>query len=548
MDWARTKYPTRDISRREGSGSAPPAGRSGSRFLAGTGPSPASMSSPTPEAPADSGAERERFVLVLDLSKSMLAPLPDPQGGGGESQKIAVARTAVYRILENAANTGAHFGLVTFTDVVRVAVPLTEIRPENLPYIESLISMLTPAGRSAIWDALALGADLLRGEGGAVRGTLVLVTDGWDNASNRYRSGADPRPDPARTKQDIVPALLPENSKLTLRVIGIGSGGERDKGVDAVAMQSMLGGLSSRARELGVPEAFRYQEVVTGSQLFAQMVNAFLDVGFEGARPLEHLHPEELARSAATAARALKEPQQHAIVGRLASPNAPPPADGGASAPDPARSPLEVDVLTAPGGAVPPYLRERYGPLGGVIEAYLMQDYDTARQRLERSKPVLPAVTYQYWAARVHFAKGEIVEAARALLEAWQEADRLPVNERPRVSRRLALLQARIQNDRETEALVHFMDDTEARTQRVQPEMRDRLRDLFDRLMELRTTYQLTRLGTDPVAQSDGAVKHEAAVEEVFGRLQDARLENVSGDAAVEGALDFIEICLAEMR
>src|SRR5690242_5567659 len=113
-------------------------------------------------AAAYSPPERERHVLVLDLSKSMLAPLPDPSTPGPEKQKIEVARTAVYRILENAENQHAFFGLVTFTENVRVAVPLTEIRRENLPYLESLISMLTPSGRSAIWDALAVGGDLLR--------------------------------------------------------------------------------------------------------------------------------------------------------------------------------------------------------------------------------------------------------------------------------------------------------------------------------------------------------------------------------------------------
>jgi len=30
--------------------------------------------------------------------------------------------------------------------------------------------------------------------------------------------------------------------------------------------------------------------------------------------------------------------------------------------------------------------------------------------------------------------------------------------------------------------------------------------------------------------------------------MQDARLENTGADPAVDGALDFIEICLAEMR
>jgi hypothetical protein len=95
-------------------------------------------------APAAS-IPKERNVLVLDLSKSMLAPLPDPSGP--EKQKIEVARTAVYRILENAETTGGEFGLVTFTESVRVAVPLAVIHKENLPYVESLISMLTPSGR-----------------------------------------------------------------------------------------------------------------------------------------------------------------------------------------------------------------------------------------------------------------------------------------------------------------------------------------------------------------------------------------------------------------
>jgi Mg-chelatase subunit ChlD len=129
---------------------------------------------------------RERNVLLLDLSKSMLAPLPDAGPGQPDRQKIEVARTAVFRILQDAATSGALFGLVTFTETVRVAVPLTDIHRENLPYIENLISLLTPSGRSAIWDALAVGADLLRMGPQGVHGNLVLVTDGWDNASTRF--------------------------------------------------------------------------------------------------------------------------------------------------------------------------------------------------------------------------------------------------------------------------------------------------------------------------------------------------------------------------
>jgi len=485
---------------------------------------------------------RERHVLVLDLSKSMLAPLPDPTAPGPEKQKIEVARTAVYRILENAENQHALFGLVTFTENVRVAVPLTEIRRDNLPYLESLISMLTPSGRSAIWDALGVAADLLRTPENGVHGNLVLVTDGWDNASQRFEVADPAKGGTAGHRTDLVGYLMPPGSQLSFRVIGIGSGVERDKGVDSASMSNFLAGLSARAMEVGAPPQFTYQEVVTGSQLFAQMVYAFLDVDFEGARSLENLHPEELARHAASAARALKEPQQHATVTRLAGHFAP------ATEPtlDETSPALEVDVLSAPSGIVPPYLRERYGPLGSVIESYLAHDYDAALDRLRRAMPLLPGVTGEYWLARVHLARGEIVEAARALLTAWGEAEKLPSASRGRVLRRLAMLQARMQNDKETETLVHFLDETEAKLGRVEPTFRAQLLDLFGKLIELRGTYQLTRL-----SENDGvsaAQRHESAVEEIFGRLQDLRLEVPSGDPAIEGALDFIEICLAEMR
>ncbi len=496
---------------------------------------------------------KERHILVLDLSKSMLAPLPDPSNLGIEQQKIEVARTAVYRILENAANTGSSFGLVTFTEAARVAVPLTDVQPQNLPYIEGLISMLQPSGRSAIWDALALGADLLRSVNGGVRGTMVLVTDGWDNASTRFgvlhpdiQRGTD------QPVSDLVQYVLPPNSEVQLRIIGIGNGGERDKGVDSASMNVLTSELTRRAREILVPAAFTYQEVVTSSQLFNQMVNAFLDVGFEGVRPLEQLHPEELARNAASAARALKEPEQHATLGRLAGGHALEPAGAeNPGSPAPAAAllgvPLEVDVVSAPGGSPPPYLRDRYGPLGAVIEGYLSHDYDHALDRLQRARSILPGVTWYYWESRIQFAKGQIVEAARALLSAWGEAEKLPRESRGRIIRRLALLQARIQSDKETETLVHFLDETESHLENADPKFRENLLRLFERLMDLRATYQLTKLGAD-AGGSEGAAKHEEAVEAIFGQLQDARLENTSGDAHIEGALDFIEICLAEMR
>ncbi|MGA8543265.1 MAG: vWA domain-containing protein [Thermoplasmata archaeon] len=487
---------------------------------------------------------RERNVLLLDLSKSMLAPLPDT-AGQPERQKIEVARTAVFRILQDATASGALFGLVTFTETVRVAVPLTDIHRENLPYIENLISLLTPSGRSAIWDALAVGADLLRMGTLGVQGNLVLVTDGWDNASTRFDVQLPSGPRLAPGRIDLVPYVLPAGSHLSLRVIGIGSGDEKDKGVDAARMNYLISQMERRATQSGLPAMFSFLEVTTGSQLFAQMVNAFLDVGYEDDRPIEELHPEELARHAANAAKALKEPQQHATVSRIHSAQQPP-ANGSAASysevPD-----IEVDVVKTTGGTTPAYLKERYGPLGEVVEAYMSGQSDVALALLAKASAVLPPVTRLYWEARIQYSNRAIVEAARALLQAWAEAEKLPPAVQPKILRRLALLQARMQNDKETETLVRFIDDTEHRLGGADHSTRDRLMGLFAKLMELRGTYQLTRIAATGDVQ-DAAAKHEEAVEQVFGMLQDARLDLSANGPAVEGALDFIEICLAEMR
>ena len=485
---------------------------------------------------------RERNVLLLDLSKSMLAPVPEPEGRSRERQKIEVARTAVYRILQDAAKSGTPFGLVTFTEVVRVPVPLAQVHRDHLPFIENLISLLTPSGRSAIWDAIAAGADLLRSGERGVRGNIVLVTDGWDNASNHYTARAA-APDSPSPKADLVAYVLPPGSQLNLRVLGIGSGSERDKGVDGAQMNGLLARLRERSAEIGATGIFTFQEVTTGSALFAQMVHAFVDVGYGDERPpIDELHPEDLAKTAASAARALKDPGSHDTVGRLHV------------GPVPASSPsrtvvapaVEVGVIPTIGGTAP-YLKDRYGPLGEIVEAYLDGKLDQADALLARAAPILPSVTRWYWEARIRFAQGRAPDAAKALLDAWREADALPDESRSQVLRRLALLQAKIENDAETESLVRFLDDAEHRLEGTKPAIREQLRGLLQDLMDLRGTYRLTRLAGEGDLQ-DAALKHEVAVEAVFGRLQDARLELAGTGPVVEGTLDFIEICLAEMR
>jgi VWA domain-containing protein len=496
-------------------------------------------------APVAGTVSRDRNVLLLDLSKSMLAPLPDPQGARGERQKIEVARTAVYRILHEGAKSGTPFGLVTFTSSVRVAVPLVPVEADHLPYIENLISLLTPSGRSAIWDAIAVGSDLLRTPDRGVQGNLVLVTDGWDNASVRFGVRSPPHAPLPDGVTDLVPYILPEGSEVNLRIIGIGEGGERDKGVDQGRMNAFLGQLSTRAKTLGLEGAFSFQEVRTGSELFTQMVRAFLDIGYGDSQAIEELHPEELARRASTAAAALKAPEQHGAVARLRGMRSPKPGDAPPAA-TPTGSDIEVGVLSTSGGA-PAYLRDRYGPLGEVVEAYIAGQYDLALRLLGAGIRSIPAVSRLYWEARVQYARGAPVEAGRALLGAWSEAEKLPTASQIPILRRIALLQARVQNDKETETLVLFLDDAEHRLSGAKPAVRERIQDLFGRLMELRGTYQLTRLSGAGDLQ-DAALKHENAVEDVFSRLQDARLEFASADPAIESALDFIEVCLAELR
>jgi hypothetical protein len=497
------------------------------------------MSAASPAAMPPGPPHDERQVLVLDLSRSMLAPLPD--ASGAVRQKIEIARAAVYQILQTVSRNGTPFGLVSFSNSPRVVVPVGPIHAANLPYVQSLVAMLTPTGRSAIWDAMAMGADLLRDPTGEVRGTIVLVTDGWDNSSNHF---APPEPNgTARPDRgNLLAYLTPPGSRLTVRVIGIGSGSERDKGVDSGRMSLFLSNLGAQARGTGVVAACSYQEVDTATELFQEIVQAFLDIE-EPSSASGDPSQDDIARDAAQAARALKAPRDHAAVAHLTAPD-----DGGsATTASPEAAALEVDLVQTANGLLPPYAKDRYGPLGDAVNAYLAADYESARQHLERARRLVPPVSYSYWRAKIALARGDPSEATTALLAAWEAARPLSGAGRVRIVRRLALLQARVQKDAETEALVRFLEETESKLQGQSPELRESLMGLFDDLLELRETYRLTRgQGTEDPASA--ARQHEAAVAEIFGGVQDLRLANTSGDRTVEGALDFIEICLAEMR
>ncbi len=497
-------------------------------------PRDGALSGPAPLSPPP---PRPRHVLVLDISKSMLAPLPDPVDESKVRRKIEVARAATYRIFEAVQTQGSYFGLVIFSNTAKVAIPLTEIRPEIRPALDNMVALLQPSGRSAIWDALALGADLLRAPGGGVVGNLVLVTDGWDNMSQRFRTdGEEEVPgasSPLPGRQSVLSYVLNPRSRVALQVIGIGSGGEKDKGVDSQRMGRFTRAYAHRAQALGIPCTVSYQEVITSEELFSRMVTAFLDVPFDDQRNLEELHPDDVAQAAAAAARGLRDGHRPSPVEYLSSNRNP----SGAAPP---AAPLEVDILDAQASQGAVNLQERYGPLGEIVQAYLDHDYTRAETLLYQKGGLVAPLTRFYWQARVAFAQGKNEEASRDLAQAWTEAEGLSGVERTRILRRLALLQAKITGDEETAQLVSIFDAAETRARAIGPEARERLERIFDEILELRRTYAQVSGG--------GAARHEALVETIFGELQDARLQNKPRDATLEAFFDFAEIALAEMR
>lgn len=470
--------------------------------------------------------ERPRHVLVLDLSKSMLAPMAD-----GTSRKIEVARAALAKILDEVRSQEALFGLVVFNSSASVFLDLTP----SPPPAESIASKLIPAGKSAIWDAIALGAGLLS-RGGPPRGNLVVVTDGWDNMSRRYtvyQPGEAP-PSP-QGPHDLAGFILPAGSQLRLQIIGIGAGVEKDKGVDAVRMNALIQAFGLRAQATNSHSTASYQEVLKPEDLYSQMVNAFVDLPFDDSFTFDALSSEDLATHAAKVAHALRESDKHSLVSALGSTKATSPA--GAPV---ASSSMEFEVALSAQEGVPTHWKERYGPLGEVADACARKDWARARQVLDRHANQIQPLARCYWLARVSYALGNTDEASRHLTEAWIQAETLGPVEKAKIYRRLALLHAKISGDLEVQSMVEIFERAALTAHTRNPELEPQLEQLFERFLELRGTYAKI--------QDGGAIEHEKLVDEIFGLLQDARLKDRQREASIQGFLSFVEVALSEMR
>ena len=104
--------------------------------------------------------------IILDTSGSM-------------SDNILSARNSIVRFLEQ-GDPGDEYFLITFNDRTAVVQDYTS-RSEN---IQNEISITSPKGRTALYDAIYLGLDKIR-DAGNDKKALIVITDGEDNRS-RY--------------------------------------------------------------------------------------------------------------------------------------------------------------------------------------------------------------------------------------------------------------------------------------------------------------------------------------------------------------------------
>ncbi len=134
------------------------------------------------------------LVLAVDCSGSM----NDYPTEGGESKKFEAASESIKEILmfikdfykENLEKDSIilKLSIVTFSDVVNIVYPLTEIDENTInAMIEfaSQSSNFDPDGQTAIGDTIAKGAEILS-QSGTIFKSLIIISDGENTA------GVDP--------------------------------------------------------------------------------------------------------------------------------------------------------------------------------------------------------------------------------------------------------------------------------------------------------------------------------------------------------------------
>lgn len=150
--------------------------------------------------------------LVIDTSGSMRAKRPE----------VITAALAFI----GASNRNDELFVVHFSDAVSLGLPDDVPFTDNVNQLRSALSRGTPEGRTALNDAILLALRHLE-EGRRDRRTLVLVSDGGDNASVH---GAD----------DVMRTIL--ESRATIYAIGIFDAGDRESNPKLLRRLARLSG------------------------------------------------------------------------------------------------------------------------------------------------------------------------------------------------------------------------------------------------------------------------------------------------------------------
>ncbi len=126
--------------------------------------------------------ERERAITSFAVADSPISVAIVFDSSRSMKNKMAEARAGVEQFLD-ASMPGDEFSLVRFSDKAQVVMGFTR-RPED---IARGLSFVEPRGWTALFDAMMLGAQVVR-KGANQRKVLVVFSDGGDNNS-RYSEG-----------------------------------------------------------------------------------------------------------------------------------------------------------------------------------------------------------------------------------------------------------------------------------------------------------------------------------------------------------------------
>jgi Ca-activated chloride channel family protein len=137
------------------------------------------------------GLEKEHFKVFEDKVAQELthftqqsAPISvgiifDVSGSMKDNNNINAARNAIMRFLQS-GNPEDEFFLVTFNQKTTLVTNFTH----ESSTIQNEVSFRQPGGRTALYDAVYMGLDQIKG-GKNEKKALILITDGEDNSS-RY--------------------------------------------------------------------------------------------------------------------------------------------------------------------------------------------------------------------------------------------------------------------------------------------------------------------------------------------------------------------------